>query len=407
MVHKLLSSIAIYLMLISGLSAQIPADLIIGATVTPIIGKDSVLLSWPVQETGDILITSLDHGSSSFLAKVLNPENQVKIYVKRGEYRTIKLSNSADQNKIQLLCPANFYVQAPQKKKVLLLVTPLIDTGANKLVERWITDAELEGWTIEKIVINEDEQVATVKDTILHVYNNSSDAPLAGVFLLGHIPVPYSGQINPDGHPNHLGAWPADGYYGDLNANYFTDNIVDTDESANPPDREENRNIPGDGKFDASILNSGVELWVGRVDLSNLPVYTDVNAAYDELFLTKRYLDKDHAFRSNSIRPAERSLIDDNFGYFSGEAFAANGWMVGRQFMADSLIEEGDFLGLSANQSYLWGYGCGGGYYNSASGIGNSNDFANDSVNVVFSMLFGSYLGDWDSQNNFMRSALA
>ena len=28
------------------------------------------------------------------------------------------------------------------------------------------------------------------------------------VYLLGRIPVPYSGFINPDSHPDHEGAWP-------------------------------------------------------------------------------------------------------------------------------------------------------------------------------------------------------
>lgn len=31
---------------------------------------------------------------------------------------------------------------------------------------------------------------------------------------------------------------------------------------------------------------------------------------------------------------------------------------------------------------------------------------ATDSLQTVFTFLFGSYFGDWDSQNNFMRSAL-
>jgi hypothetical protein len=54
----------------------------------------------------------------------------------------------------------------------------------------------------------------------------------------------------------------------------------------------------------------------------------------------------------------------------------------------------------------LWGYGCGGGTYTSASGVGSTTDFATKDPQVVFTMFFGSYFGDWDSQNNFLRAAL-
>lgn len=34
---------------------------------------------------------------------------------------------------------------------------------------------------------------------------------MSTIFLFGDIAVPYSGDINPDAHPDHKGAWPADG----------------------------------------------------------------------------------------------------------------------------------------------------------------------------------------------------
>ena len=34
-------------------------------------------------------------------------------------------------------------------------------------------------------------------------------------------------------------------------------------------------------------------------------------------------------------------------------------------------------------------------------------NFAASDPQVVFTMFFGSYFGDWDSQNNFLRAALA
>src|SRR5207248_1131072 len=90
----------------------------------------------------------------------------------------------------------------------------------------------------------------------------------------GHVPVPYSGLLNPDGHPNHLGAWPADAYYGDMDG-LWTDttvNYVGTD-PGDPADTARLANVPGDGKFDQSTIPGVVRLNVGRVDLANLPGY--------------------------------------------------------------------------------------------------------------------------------------
>src|SRR5438552_5098757 len=64
---------------------------------------------------------------------------------------------------------------------------------------------------------------------------------------------------------------------------------------------------------------------------------------------------------------------------------------------------------------YLWAYGCGGGSYTSMSGMGThgiygdvwSTDIVGQNAKAVFFMMFGSWLGEWDSTDNIMRSALA
>ena len=74
---------------------------------------------------------------------------------------------------------------------------------------------------------------------------------------------------------------------------------------------------------------------------------------------------------------------------------------------SNSAIIETDFFNNMNTNSYKWSYGCGAGSYTGASGIGNTTDFANDSLLSVFMILFGSYFGDWDSQDNFLRAPLA
>jgi hypothetical protein len=220
------------------------------------------------------------------------------------------------------------------------------------------------------------------------------------VFLLGHVPVPYSGIILPDGHLDHRGAWPADVYYGDLDSSW-------TDTSANNTQASSSRNwnVPGDGKFDTSYLPGDVKLEVGRVDFANLPAL-----GVDEVELLRRYLNKNHAFRHQAFIAERRGYIADNFGAFSGEAFAVNGWRnFAPMFGAAALttIPSGGWFTTLATNTALWAYGCGGGSFSSVAGVCATSDFAGNDPGAVFTFLFGSYLGDWDSTNNVMRASLA
>jgi hypothetical protein len=160
--------------------------------------------------------------------------------------------------------------------------------------------------------------------------------------------------------------------------------------------------VPGDGKFDQTQFPSGIELQVGRVDLANLPAYP-----LSEVELLRRYLNKNHAFRHRQFVLERRGLIDDHFGVFGGEAFAVNGWRNFAGLFGDTQTIAGDWLTTLGTQGFLWGYGCGDGTYTSANGVGSTELFAGSDPRVAFAFLFGSYFGDWDSSNNFMRAALA
>src|ERR1019366_1270262 len=136
------------------------------------------------------------------------------------------------------------------------------------------------------------------------------------VFVFGHIPVPYSGDVAPDEHTDHQGAWPADTFYANLRGSWGDSSVRDTSASDT-----RNWNVLGDGKFDPSLLPSNVTLQVGRVDLANLPAF-----AQNETALLRQYLVKDHNFRIKLTTAKPRGLIDDNLGLLSGEAPAVNGW---------------------------------------------------------------------------------
>ena len=279
--------------------------------------------------------------------------------------------------------------------KLVLLVrnthAAALSTELNRLQQDLIGD----GWQVIRHDIADNQTPPQVRALIQADYQ-AAPTQVKALLLLGKVPVPYSGLMFPDGHTDHKGAWPADGYYGDMNDGW-TDTQVNTTEAS----RAANHNVPGDGKFDQSQLPSNLELEVGRVDLSNLPAF-----AASEVELLRRYLNKDHQYRHKVFTVSERGLIDDVFAT-PKEGFANNGWRNFSATVGAAQTSEADYFGTLRTQDYLWAFGGGGGTYTSAQGIGTTNDFASGPVKSVFNMLFGSYFGDWDSQNNFLRACIA
>ncbi|HRY31556.1 MAG TPA: PKD domain-containing protein [Bacteroidales bacterium] len=280
--------------------------------------------------------------------------------------------------------------------KLILLVDNTCVSFCAAGLSRLEEDLAGDGWTVIRHNVSRTAAAGSIKTLILNTYN-LDPANTKAVFLFGHVPVPYSGNINPDGHSDHQGAWPADVYYADVDGVWTDVTINNTSASSS-----RNHNIPGDGKFDQSILPSNTDLMTGRVDLANMPAFSS-----SEQQLLNNYLDKNHQYRHKAFTPVVRAVIDDNFGYFSGEAFAASGWKSFGPLVSPANVSAADYFTSMTGNSYLWSYGCGGGSYTSAGGIGNTTNFAASNLQGVFTILFGSYFGDWDSNNNFLRAPLA
>lgn len=280
--------------------------------------------------------------------------------------------------------------------KILLVYDTISTAGLELEIDRWVGDVEGDGWEVIKIPVDQNESVTHVKSRIVDEYNHDKEN-VRSLFIFGNIPVPYSGNVVPDGHSDHVGAWPADGYYAELSGEW-TDVVINNTSAS----QERNWNTPGDGKFDQAIFPTDLTLETGRVDMRNLPAFSQ-----SETQLLKNYLDKNHAYRNKHFTTINRALIDDNFtGY--AEGFSASGWRNFGVLCGASDIVTTDYFNTMENENYQWSYGCGGGYYNSCSGIGNTSNFAQDSLQSIFTMLFGSYFGDWDSpSDNFLRAALA
>jgi len=390
------------LILFSEAIAQSPLDKAIEVAVTTSANPPAIQLSWPTVANAQYTLRKRVKGTANWTTIFSNSANTSynDPAVSPGvcyEYGIARFGASA---------PANAYLPASidlpvveNRGKFLLIVDEQLSPLWDK-VQRLRDDISADGWIVDLLAVNPDSvSVTDIKSLIVEAYNAAPDQ-LKAVFLFGRIPVPYSGNICPDGHGDHCGAWPADAYYGDINGNW-TDNLINTTSASRP----ENHNVPGDGKFDQSSIPSALELQVGRVNFTKLNPATFGETGLMPLY--ERYLDKNHAFRRTFYRPQKRMLVDDNFGYFSGESFASNGWKAGYNLFGANNTTAGDFQLDTDVDPILMGYGCGGGSYQSAGGVGSTTSFAADSIKVVFSMLFGSYHGDWDSDNNFMMGALA
>lgn len=276
----------------------------------------------------------------------------------------------------------------------ILVVDNTFTDSLSAELKRLADDMKGDGWQVKRIDVARDSDVKDVKAQIVSLYKPNVNNAL---FLIGRVPVPYSGEINVDGHTDHTGAYPADVYYAEINGTWtdaITNNISASD--------SRNHNIPEDGKFDQSSIPGDVEMQVGRVDFFNMPSFPE-----SEIALMRAYLDKDHQYRHKKFSIAHRALIDDNFGFFGGEAFASGGWNNASVLVGKDNVRAGDYFPEMATEGYLWSYGCGGGWYQGAGGVGTTTDFAASDLQTVFTMLFGSYFGDWDTQNNFLRAPLA
>ncbi|MFP4369770.1 MAG: hypothetical protein ACLFR2_09335 [Candidatus Kapaibacterium sp.] len=288
--------------------------------------------------------------------------------------------------------------------RILLLIDEVMADSLVHELERLEFDLIGDGWEVIRREAPRAEEfsgskVLAVKDIIREEFA-ASDSTLRSIFMIGRVPVPYSGDTYIDGHENHQGAWPTDAFYSELDA-VWTDTLINFPSASDFP---RNYNVPGDGKFDQSFIPSPVDLEAGRVDMYNL---TDFEQSEAELL--RNYLNKNHAWRNGETEIPYKSIVTDGLGLYgnNSEYFGANGWM-----MMSSLFNTEDILDTNLRyvvmqDPYLMAYACNSGSFNSVALSAYSVDYARNPVKAAFLFFLGSYLADWDSENNILRSGLA
>ncbi len=411
---KLLKQLFILTVLFSFSSlslAQVSKDAAVQIEVTISKSPLSLTLHWPsdLNGTGYSVYRRLKGAASWGVAKKLpaNSSSYTDSTVILGtpyEYRiskTLKIGTTS----ITATGYTESGISIPalnDQGKLILLVDKTFSDSLKTELTRLEQDLWNDGWQVIRHDVGRNDKVPDVKAIVANDYNNDPDNTKV-LFIFGHVPVPYSGFLNPDGHPDHFGAWPADVYYGEFNSGDWTDTYTDTSSGRRPA----NHNISGDGKFDYSQIPDVISLMIGRVDLSDMSSFSK-----NEKELLKQYLDKDHNFRTGVLTAPARALLEDSFGYFGGEAFASSGWrnlapLVGIDSIKEFNTGSGNWMPVLSTQPFLWAYGCGGGWDNGAGGAGSTGEFAGSGGDAIFMMLFGSYFGDWNTSNNFLRAPLA
>jgi hypothetical protein len=289
----------------------------------------------------------------------------------------------------------SFGTNLPQKTNrgnILLVVDSRFETSLATEISSLSRDLISDGWNPISIFCNKDTTVKHIKSTIDSIHSSNT---LDGIYLIGHIPVPYSGLYYPDGHSDHKGAWPTDLYYA-TDSNDWTDNTFNYTNSTRPI----NSNFVNDGKFDNSEIIGETFCPISRIDFYDLP-----KVAANETTSLKNYLNKASSYKNGVMETLDKGLIEDNLSGFT-EGFSFNGHMNFSSLFGDSVVQT-PFLNSLSTDTYKWSYACGYGTDSSISSVGSVSTLKNTDYQGVFSMVFGSYFGDWNTENNFMRSLLA
>ena len=399
--------IAFFLALSIPAIAQMPQDLALPIQVSAGLNPPAVVLTWPNPvpagiklsrrvkgQAGNAWITLIDEQNSfqnGYLDIGVSAEQTYEYALERQS----GIGTAYGFAHVSIFAPV-----VDSRGTILVFVDSASADQLGADLVRFKNDLRGEGWQVLPYHTGNFTTIQWIKNKIATAYNADPDEVKA-VLLLGKVPAPYAGNTAWDGKPDHVGAWPCDAWYGDVNG-VWTDNTVNLPNTARPA----NRNVPGDGKFDQSILPSAMELAVGRIDFNRLSAIT-FGASPVELL--RKYLLKNHLWRTAQYKVDKQALIDDHLGWSGGDAFAAGGYRNAYPLVGENQVLAGDILNSTNPQRYLQGFAAGtSGTYSGAGGIGTSTEYATNTVNVVFANFYGDYFGDWDFESNpLLPAALA
>ncbi len=374
----------------------------------------AITLSWaPISSTTALTIYRKSKSATSWGSAVATPAATSTSWTDNNvstgsnyEYKVVRVSAGVTGTGY-----INTGVQVPvvdYRGKIILLVDNTLSSALATELSQLTNDLRADGWGVLRSDVSRTASVTSVK-SIVQGHYNSDPSNVKALYIVGHVPVPYSGNITPDGHEDTRGARPTDAYYADMDGSW-TDNSVNTTATS----QQRTWNTPGDGKFDQSDLPSSVELQVGRVDMYDLPTFGTT-----EVQLMRNYLNKAHSYKVKGWVPNARAVLVDNLQWL-GNPVAGSGWRASAMVGQLSPVPTAPVLSFKNyinGQSYLWTAHYGGGLiavdggvstYNGTDGGVTTQELASSvTMGGVFNMALGSFFYDFDSRNNFLRAVIA
>lgn len=303
--------------------------------------------------------------------------------------------------------------------KIILVVEQTLIPELEPDLDLLKADLVGDGWSVVRTNVQRHDDrnwsrnidaIASLKGFITNVYY-SDPARTKAVFLIGHVPIPYSGFQNPDGHGGR--ALPADAFYGDVDGIY-TDSAINFSSFLGPFYLTRHDNHLRDGKFDQNRVPNNsrglaeLELAVGRADFALLPSF----ASLSEPELTRRYIQKTHSYRHKKVTHPQRICVGT---FFSGnpnrDTYAQATRLGNRIFGIDpEYVFEGN--PFDRTNAALWGVMGGFGlpfgiFANNIWHLSGEMPHVEREPKIAFLNLFGSYFVDFHYPDNFMRAFLA
>ena len=124
------------------------------------------------------------------------------------EYFVVRIFNSTDPGSASGYVNAGVRLPFQESRgRVLLLVDNTVAAGLTAELDTFVSDLVGDGWIVTRQDVSRTGTAVATKAIIQSLYN-ADPTNTRSLILFGHIPVPYSGNLNPDGHPEHRGAWP-------------------------------------------------------------------------------------------------------------------------------------------------------------------------------------------------------
>ncbi len=301
--------------------------------------------------------------------------------------------------------------------RMILLMDSTITNALAYEIQRLKQDLAGDGYEVYELAVPGDydsepwdgaADAYSVKTNLVALYNSISGEKPVSLYILGHVPVPWSGTSMPTPDFHLLsGKKVADSYYGDMDGTW-------TDTGTANPDGTDYDNNPGDYSWDQDYIPSDLEMSVGRVDLYELHDFYPQT----QTELLRGYLDKAHRFRLNQLNVGKKFMheagnqIADEFAFRSGVALNGLGnYEYGdpESDGVDGIISYVKKYALTNGMNYLWcDKASGGGSIGGWSSQGfSSSFFAAEGSSAAFWTGWQSWYWCWGAERSMVRSVCA